>query len=220
VRFEIQGETRDGSGRAANRKLRNEGRLPAIVYGGGKDPSAVSLDHNRIFHQMEREAFFTTVLTLKVGSTSHAVIVKDVQRHPAKPIVLHMDFQRVLEDEAITLSVPIHFVGEESAKGVKDEGGQLEHSMTDIEVSCLPGDLPEFIEVDVTALALNEILHLSDVKFPAGVSSVALAHDQDRAVVSIHPPRRQEVDETATEEAEAADAAVKPDAKPGEPAAD
>jgi large subunit ribosomal protein L25 len=195
VRFEIPAESRDGSGRAFSRRLRREGRLPAIVYGGGKDPSAITLDHNSIIHLMEREAFYTSILTLTVGKSSQAVVVKAVHRHPAKPNLLHMDFQRVVEDEEITLNVPIHFIGEEAARGVKEQGGAIEHMESDVEISCLPRNLPEFLELDVSALGLNEILHLSDIKMPEGVTSVALAHGQDHPVVAIHPPRREETEE-------------------------
>lgn len=199
MRFEIQGESRSGTGRAANRELRSSGRVPAIVYGGGKDPQSVSLDQNSLVHQMEREAFYTSVLTLKVGGETHSVVVKDVQRHPARMDVIHLDFQRIVEDEELTINVPIHFLNEGAAKGVKEQGGAIEHAMTDIEISCLPKDLPEFVEVDLLNLGLNEILHLSDIRFPDGVTSVALAHGQDLPVASIHPPRREEVDEPAAE---------------------
>src|SRR5690606_29394730 len=118
-----------------------------------------------------------------------------VQRHPVKPQVLHVDFQRILEDQEITLYVPIHLVGEEIAKGVKDQGGALQHLMTDVEVTCLPRNLPEFLQLDVSNLELNQILHLSDIPLPEGVKIAALAHDQDQPVVSIIPPRREEEEE-------------------------
>lgn len=200
MKFQIEAQARDATGRAANRELRMAGRVPAVVYGGGQDPSAVSLDHNSLIRQMDQEAFYTSILTLSVGKDAHSVVVKDVQRHPARQDVIHLDFQRIVEDEEITLHVPIHLVGEEKAIGVKEQGGQIEQSMTDIEISCLPRHLPEFIAVDVSGLGLNEILHLSDVAFPEGVESVALSHGQDNAVVSIHPPRREEVEEVEGEE--------------------
>jgi len=194
VRFEIEAQGRAGSGRAQSRRLRREGRVPAIVYGADKTPAAITLDHNDLLHKMERQAFYTSILTLKVGNESSAVVVKDVQRHPAKREILHLDFQRVVEDEELTLHVPIRFIGEAAARGVKEQGGAIEHAVTDIEISCLPRHLPEYIELDVTDLGLNEILHLSDIKLPEGVTSVALAHGQDQPVVAIHPPRREEVD--------------------------
>lgn len=199
MRFEIQCEARQGTGRAANRELRSSGRVPAIVYGGGRQPEALSLDQNSLFHQMEREAFYTSILTLKVGSETHAVVVKEVQRHPAREDVIHLDFQRIVEDEELTLNVPIHFLNEATARGVKEQGGAIEHTMTDVEITCLPKHLPEFVEVDLANVGLNEIVHLSDIAFPEGVTSVALSHGQDLPVASIQLPRQQEEDEPADE---------------------
>jgi len=192
VSFEIQAEARQGRGRSDGRKLRRLGRVPAIVYGGGQDPSAISLDHNSLIHQMEREAFYTSILSIKLGAESQSVVVKDVQRHPARTQIMHLDFQRVVEDEEITLHVPIHFIGEAAAKGVKEQGGVIEHILTDVEISCLPRHLPEYLELDVSNLELNHIYHLSDIKLPEGVTSIALEHGQDQAVVAINPPRREE----------------------------
>ena len=197
--FEIQGEPRDKYGRSGSRKLRKAGRVPAIVYGGGQEPTSVSLDHNTLLHQMHREAFYTSILSIKVGSETQAVVVKAVQRHPAKPLIMHLDLQRVVEDEEISLNVPIHFLGETIAKGVKEQGGVVEHILTDVEISCLPRHLPEYLELDVTNLELNHIYHLSDIKLPEGVSSVALRHGQDLPVVAINPPRREEEEAPAAE---------------------
>jgi len=201
VRFELHAEARDGFGRSISRRLRRQGRVPAIVYGGGKDPSAITLSHNTTIHDMEREAFYTSILTLNVGKESQAVVVKAVQRHPAKPLIMHIDFQRVVEDEEITLNVPIHFIGEENAKGVKDQGGVVEHMETDVEITCLPRYLPEYLELDVSNLELNDLLNLSDIKLPEGVTSVALEHGTDLPVVAINPPRREE-EPTEAEEGE------------------
>lgn len=202
--FELPAEPREGIGRSISRRLRRTGRVPAIVYGGGKDPSAITLNYNQLIHEMDHEAFYTSILTIKLGKDKQSVIVKDVQRHPSRSDVMHLDFQRIVADEAISLNVPIHFIGEEAAKGVKEQGGAIEHMMSDIEVSCLPKDLPEYLEIDVSELELNQVLHLSDIQFPNGVSSVALAHGQDNAVVAINPPRREEVDVPTEGEAEAA----------------
>src|SRR5690606_31434202 len=150
---------------------------------------------------MSREAFYTSIVTVKLDGKEQRVVVKDVQRHPVKPLIMHLDLQRVLEDQEITLTVPIHFVGEAVAKGVKEQGGVVEHLMTDVEVLCLPRDLPEYLEIDVSGMELNQILHLSDIKLPDGVTLVALDHGQDHPVVAINPPRREE------EEAPAAEAA-------------
>jgi large subunit ribosomal protein L25 len=210
VKFEIDAQAREGSGRADTRKLRRTGRVPAIVYGGGETPSAVTLDGNSLFHQMELEAFYTSILNLKFGSRTQPVVVKEVQRHPARTSVIHVDFQRVVADEEITLTVPIHFTGEAAAIGVKEQGGVIEHALTDVEISCLPAQLPEYLELDVSGLQLNEILHLSDIKYPEGVSSTQLAHGHDSPVVAIHPPRREEAEAAV----EAADEAVTVAAEP------
>jgi large subunit ribosomal protein L25 len=207
VKFEIDAEARAGSGRSDSRKLRRLGRVPAIIYGGGKDPSSITLDRNTLVHQMELEAFYTSILNLTIGKEKQPVVVKEVQRHPAKSVVMHLDFQRIVADEEITITVPIHFIGEEAAIGVKEQGGVIEHAMTDVEISCLPANLPEYLELDVSGLELNEILHLSDIQFPEGVTSTQLAHEHDQPVVAIHPPRRVEAEEPEEGEVEAAAAA-------------
>jgi large subunit ribosomal protein L25 len=234
VAFELAGEPRAQLGRTDSRRLRKAGKVPAILYGGGEAPEALVLDHNTLKLQMGREAFYTSILTLKIGPKAQQVIVKGVDRHPVKPQIMHLDFQRIREDVEITLDVPIHFLGEASAKGVKDQGGVVDHLMTDVEVRCLPRHLPEYLELDVTNLELNQIYHLSDIKLPEGVTLVALAGGHDHPVVAINPPRAEEVDvpaETATpagevpataqaepakegEGAEAKGAAAKPDVKP------
>jgi large subunit ribosomal protein L25 len=190
--FELAVEPRAGVGRAKSRKLRKAGKVPAIMYGGGEAPEQLTLDHNTLIHQMEREAFYTSILTLKGGAKTQQVIIKGVQRHPVRPIVMHVDFQRIREDEEITLNVPVHFLNETTAKGVKEQGGVVDHLMTEVEVRCLPKYLPEYLELDVAALELNQIYHLSDIPLPEGVSLVALTHEQDHPVVAINPPRREE----------------------------
>jgi len=202
VAFELAGEPRAKLGRTDARRLRKAGRVPAVMYGGGEDPETFTLEHNTLKHQMSREAFYTSILTLKIGPKTQQVVVKAVERHPARPQIMHLDFQRIREDEEITLDVRIHFIGEAVSKGVKEQGGVVDHLMTEVEVRCLPRHLPEYLEVDVTPLGLNEIYHLSDIKLPEGVTLVALAHGQDHPVVAINPPRREE------EEAPAAAAAA------------
>ncbi|MDX1563090.1 MAG: 50S ribosomal protein L25/general stress protein Ctc [Gammaproteobacteria bacterium] len=224
MKFEIEAEARQGSGRSDSRKLRRTGRVPAIVYGGGKDPSAVTLDGNTLYHQMEHESFYTSILTLTVDKNAQPVVVKEVQRHPAKSSIMHLDFQRVVEDEELTLTVPIHFIGEAVAPGAKIQGGVVEHILTDVEITCLPANLPEFLELDVSNMELNDILHLSDIKFPEGVTSTQLEHGQDSAVVAINPPRREEEDEEPIgDEAEGAEveaAAADDEAKDDEESSD
>jgi large subunit ribosomal protein L25 len=188
----LVGEARTQAGRASSRRLRKAGRVPAIVYGGGEAPATLQFDHDKLSHQMAVESFYTSILTLNVGGQLQQVVVKAVQRHPVRPQIMHLDFQRVREDQEITLNVPIHFVGEANAKGVKEQGGVVDHLLTDVEVVCLPRYLPEFLEVDVTNLELNQLLHLSDIKLPEGVKLVALEHGQDHPIVAINPPRREE----------------------------
>lgn len=197
--FELAGEPRANVGRTDARRLRRAGKVPAILYGGGEAPESVILDHNSLSHQMQREAFYTSILTLKYGSKTQQVVVKDVQRHPARPIIMHLDFQRIREDQEITLYVPIHFLNEATAKGVKEQGGVVEHLMSEVEVRCLPRYLPEYLELDVGALELNQIYHLSDIKLPEGVTLVALAHGHDEPVVAVNPPRQEEVDVPSAE---------------------
>jgi large subunit ribosomal protein L25 len=211
VDFELAAEAREASGRVGSRRLRNAGKVPAVVYGGGQPPSAVTLDHNTLTHQMEHEAFYTSILTLKVGSASESVVVKEVQRHPAKRQIMHLDLLRVRADEEITLQVPVHFVNEDISVGVKTQGGIPEHLVSDVEVTCLPKDLPEYIAVDVAGVELDQILHLSDLKLPEGVTLVALEHGSDTAMFVIHEPRRAEPEP----EAEAAETVAA--AAPAEP---
>jgi len=192
--FELAGEPRAQLGRTDARRLRKAGKVPAVMYGGGEAPESLVLDHNTLRHQMEREAFYTSILTLKLGSKSQQVVVKAVERHPARPIIMHMDFQRIREDVEITLNVPIHFLNEAEAKGVKDQGGVVNHLLTDVEVRCLPRYLPSFLEIDVTPLELNQMFHLSDIKLPEGVTLVALAHGDDQPLVAVNPPREEEIE--------------------------
>jgi large subunit ribosomal protein L25 len=205
--FELAGEARPLLGRTDARRLRRQGKVPAVMYGGGEAPQSVVLDHNAVSRQMSREAFYTSILTVKVGAKAQQVIVKDVQRHPAKPQIMHMDFQRIREDQEITLHVPIHFLNEANAKGVKDQGGVVDHLLSDVEVVCLPRYLPEYLEIDVTNLELNQIYHLSDIKLPEGVELVQLKHGHDEPVVAVNPPRQEEVD-VPVEAAEVAAAEV------------
>jgi large subunit ribosomal protein L25 len=220
--FELAGEPRAQLGRTDSRRLRRAGKVPAIMYGGGEAPEALVLDHNSLKNQMSREAFYTSILTLKIGPKSQQVVVKGVERHPAKPQIMHLDFQRVREDVEITLNVPIHFTGEAESKGVKEQGGVVDHLLTDVEVRCLPRYLPEFLTIDVTALELNQIYHLSDIKLPEGVTLVALAGGHDYPVVAINLPRAEEVDipaEAATPAGEVPATAQAEPAKEGEAAA-
>lgn len=202
--YEVQASVRHDMGKGASRRLRREKVVPGVVYGGKKEAVSISLDHNKLSKSLSNESFYSHILTLKTGSDSEMVILKAVQRHPYKPVIMHVDFQRINKHEKLHMHIPLHFVGADKAQGVK-EGGLVSHIMSDVEVSCLPDDLPEFIEVDVSGMALNDILHLSDIKLPKGVEIVALTHDDNKPVVSIHMPRIEEepvIEDTAPVSAE------------------
>ena len=208
-KFDLIAEAREDQGKGASRRLRHQGKVPAILYGAGRPPRMLAFDHNKVIREMENESFYSSVLNIKVGDKSQAAVLKDVQRHPAKPLIMHMDLQRIVEDEAIRMNVPLHFVGEDVAPGVKMGGGAISHLMSDVEVSCLPKDLPEFIEVDVSELELNGMLHLSDLKLPGGVEIPQLAQgpEHDHAIVSLQVRKGREEAEEVEDEAAAADAA-------------
>ena len=197
ISFELGAEFRDDQGKGASRRLRHLGKVPAILYGGHREPRGLSLDHQKLLALLDNERFYSTILNVRVGEQIQAVILKDVQRHPARNAVLHVDLQRVVETEKIRIRIPLHFHGESIAPGVKEQGGIVSHQKTEVDVSCLPNDLPEFIEVDVSQLALNQSLHLSDLKVPQGVQLVELAHGRDSTVVSVHMPRAEEPEPTA-----------------------
>lgn len=203
--FKLIATSREVSGKGASRRLRREqGLLPAIVYGGDSAPANITLIHKDLMKHLESEAFYSHIITLEIDGTAQSVILKDLQRHPAKPVVLHADFLRVSADSAITVSVPLHFLNEDSCKGVKVGGGIVNHTMTQLEISCLPGKLPEFLEVDLIDLEIGATLHISDIKLPEGVSSVALSHgeDHDLPVATVTKPRGMSDD--AEEETEKA----------------
>ena len=205
--FELDAEFRDAQGKGASRRLRHVNKVPAILYGGHREPRALALDHTRLMLMLDNERFYSTIISLRVGSVSQAAILKDVQRHPAKNAVLHVDLQRVLENEKIRISVPLHFKGAASAPGVK-QGGVVSHLRNEVEVYCLPKDLPEFIDVDLSGLDMNAMLYLADLPVPEGVEIPELTHGRNSPVVSVHHARAEEV------EAPAAEAAATPGAAP------
>jgi len=180
VDFTLHAKGREVSGKGASRRLRRlTGEVPAIVYGGKKDAQSITLIHKDVIKALENEAFYSHIISLDVDGKSQDVIVKDVQRHPAKTAILHLDFLRISKTTALTIRVPLHFINEDSCIGVKKEGGIISHTMSELEVQCLPKDLPEYIEVDVSELALGSTLHISDITLPKGVESVALSHGSD-----------------------------------------
>ena len=176
--FVVDAQPRTDEGKGASRRLRREGLVPAVIYGGDKDPQSVSLAHNVMLQHVEHEAFFSHILDINVGGKKEKAILKDIQWHAYKPAIMHMDFQRVSESSVIKVHVPVHFVGEDVAPGVKG-GGIVTHQMTTVEVSCPAGKLPEYVEADVSALELGGSLHLSDIKLPAGVEIVELTHGEE-----------------------------------------
>lgn len=159
-------------GTGASRRLRNTGRTPGIVYGGTAEPQLVELDHNALWHALKKEAFHSSVLDMEVGGKSSKVLLRDVQMHPYKPLVLHIDFQRVDANTKLHMKVPFHFSGDENSPAVKTDGCIANHVLTEIEILCLPADLPEFIAVDLSGLKKGVSLHLSDIKLPKGVTAV------------------------------------------------
>ena len=181
-KFEIIAEPRTAQGKGASRRLRREGKIPAIMYGAGKEPTNIEIDHEKTMLQTEYEAFYSHILTIKLNGNDEKVVVKDMQRHPVRKLILHMDFLRVDENAEITLRVPVHFTNEDIAVGVKQGGGIITHYINDLEISCLPKDLPEYIEVDLATLAVGQVIHLSDLTLPAGVRIASLAHGGDSSL--------------------------------------
>lgn len=207
--FEINAELREDVGKGASRRLRTTGKFPGIVYGAKEDAVSITLTHNEIMHQLEHEAFFSHILTLTIGKQSEKVVLKDLQRHPFKAQLLHIDFQRIDEKQKLTMRVPLHFINAQQCVGVKQGGGVISHVMTEIEISCLPKDLPEFIEVDLLNIELGETVHLGDLTLPEGVEIYALLHGGDtaRPVASVHIPRVEEETEEEVETGEEAEVA-------------
>ncbi|MGM0983809.1 MAG: 50S ribosomal protein L25/general stress protein Ctc [Pseudomonadota bacterium] len=196
--YTLNASVRNDLGKGASRRLRraNE-QVPAIIYGGEKAPQPIAVDKTSFYKALEDEAFFSSVINLQVDGKAQQVVVRDLQRHPYKPLVTHADFLRVDATHEITLRVPLHVVGDETCTGIKDEGGELHVLANDVEVSCLPKDLPDYLEIDISEVALGTTLHLSDLSVPAGVTIVALTHgeDHDNAVLSISKPKIRDTEE-------------------------
>jgi large subunit ribosomal protein L25 len=195
--FAFEAELREKTGKGESRRLRKANKIPAILYGGG-DPLGIMLDHNKVEKSLENEAVYSHVLTINVDGKEEKAILKALQRHPSRPIIMHMDFQRVSASERIRVHVPLHFVNQDISVGAK-KGGMITHNMMDVEVSCLPDSLPEYIEVDLAHIDIGQSIHLSDLLVPEGVEILALSHgpEHDLPVVAVHSSKGAESAESA-----------------------
>jgi large subunit ribosomal protein L25 len=197
ISFTFGADSREMQGKGASRRLRHTGKVPAILYGGHKDAQPLILDQQNLLTMIGDERFYSSIVQVKISNgTQQEAIVKDVQMHPAKNVVVHVDLQRVVENEAIRLKLPIHFKGESISPGVKVQGGVVSHMRADVEVVTLPKDLPEFLELDMSGMSLNDTKFLSDIPLPPGVTIPELSH-RNAPVVSIHSPRAEEPEPVA-----------------------
>jgi large subunit ribosomal protein L25 len=203
ISFTFGADVRATQGKGASRRLRHAGKVPAILYGAHKEAQPLVLDQQNLLTMISDERFYSSIVRLNIGEASQEAIVKDVQMHPAKNLVVHVDLQRVVENERIRIRLPIHFKGESISPGVKTQGGVVSHMRADVEVSCLPKDLPEFLDLDLSGMSLNETKFLADIPLPAGVTIPELTQ-RNAPVVSIHAPRAEEPEPTAVEAAAAA----------------
>ena len=204
ISFSFGADVREMQGKGASRRLRHAGKVPAILYGGHKEAQALILDQQNLLTMIGDERFYSSIVQLKVSNgTAQEAIVKDVQMHPSRNVVVHVDLQRVIETEHIRLKLPIHFKGASISPGVKTQGGVVSHLRADVEVVTLPKDLPEFLELDMSGMNLNETKFLGDIPLPPGVTIPELAH-RNAPVVSIHSPRAEEPEPVAVEAAAAA----------------
>ncbi len=201
--FSLSAQSRTETGSVAVRRMRRNGQIPGVVYGAGRETVSITLDGRELMRHLEQEAFYSHILSLSVDGKKQKVILRGIQRHPVRSdIVLHLDMQRIRQDEKIHITVPFHFMGEEEAPGIKEQSGIFSHLMTEIEVNCLPADLPEYIEVDVSHLHIGEPVHLSSVELPDGVELTELMHGHDHAIVIINERREQIIEEEEVEEPE------------------
>jgi len=219
--FTVTAEVRTVYGKGASRRLRHEGKVPAIIYGGKEGPQSIQVSHNELMKHLKIEAFYSHILTVDIAGKSEQAVLKDLHRHPVRNEVMHMDLQRVLANVLLRMQVPLHFKGGDVAPGVKTGGGIVDHLQNQVEIECLPKDLPEFIEVDLSAMNLNDTIHLSELKIGEGLSLVELKAGNDAPVVSVYIPRVEEVEPAAEAAAaevpaanqKAADAKAAPAAK-------
>ena len=215
--LDLVAEFRTDTGKGSSRRLRHAGKVPAIIYGAGREPRALTFDHNELFKAADHESFFSSILTVKVGDKVRSAILKDIQVHPAKRQILHIDLQRVVDDEKIRMEVPLHYINEEICVGVKTGGGSVQKILSEVEITCFPKDLPEYIEVDIANLELDKLLHLSDIKLPPNVELIELIAEppRDEAIVSVHVIRA-----AAEPEEEGEDVAEEPEDKADKAKAD
>jgi len=219
MKIEFNASKRELQGTGASRRLRRAGRVPGILYGGDQAAQAIEVDHNQIYHSLKLEAFHASVLTMNLGDQKQPVLLRDVQRHPYKPLVLHVDFQRVSADRKIHMRVPLHFVNADLAPGVKLQGGVVSHVLNELDVSCLPADLPEFVEVDMKDVTVGHSVHVKDLKLPQGVEAI-LHRSENPVVATILVPRGTTSEDLAVgeEAAAAAGAAAAPASAPAKSA--
>jgi large subunit ribosomal protein L25 len=207
---EIKAQSRKDEGKGASRRLRHANFVPAVVYGAGKDPESIQIVHNTILLAAKHEWFFSSVLDLNIDGKVQKVLVRDWQKHPFKQLMMHMDFLRINENEVVRVNVPLHFLNQETSPAAKTSGLVISHNLTEVEVSCLPKDLPEFIELDLAELKEGDIIHLSQLKLPADVEipSLALGEDHDIAVVTVMFVEEEVDEESESAEGEGADASA------------
>ena len=195
AKYILEAEMREDLGKGASRRLRRVNKIPAVLYGAGRPAWSLTLKENQLMRNLQDEAFYAAIIELTLEGKQQKVFLRDLQRHPAKPFILHVDLQRVRDDVEMTVVLPLHYLNEDTAHGVKMEGGQIIRNAVDIEITCLPGVLPEFIEVDLADLKLGDSLHLSNIKLPEGVVSTELSYgeDHDQPIVSIISPKAETV---------------------------
>jgi len=201
--FQLDAKARNDIGKGASRRLRRlSNELPGIIYGGKNPPQKITLSHKELDKALQNEAFYSHIITLSVEGKTEEVILKDLQRHPAKPVILHADFLRISKTQKFTTRVPIHFINEDVCVGVKVGGGNITRSMTELDILCLPADLPEYIEVDVAEVEIGHIVHISDINLPKGVESVALNHGEERdsPIFTVNQPKLEVAEEELSDQ--------------------
>lgn len=215
ISFTIGADFREMQGKGASRRLRHQERVPGILYGGGRPAQNIELDHKELSLHLKHEAFHASILTLSLQGEKQQVLLRDIQMHPWRAAVLHVDFQRVAKDKKIHMKVPLHFINADLSPGVKASGGTINHVMTELDVICLPDDLPNFIEVDLSNLELGHSIHISDLKLPTGVVSTQLRGGDDAVVATVVVPKAEVEPEVEAVVAADAAAAAAPAAEPG-----